>query len=88
MKKEDDLLSNKEVKVYWGEGCQPCRATKMWLTKKGVEFEAIEVTREIAQEKNISSIPYVEIIEKTEAGGSLKDSWTGFRPDRLAGELL
>ena len=60
----------------------------MWLTKKGSEFEAIEVTREIAQEKNISSIPYVEIIEKTAAGGSLKDSWTGFRPDRLAGELL
>lgn len=85
--KEDDLL-NKQVKVYWGQGCQPCRATKMWLEKKGVEYEAIEVTQEIAQEKNISSVPYVEIIEKTEAGGSLKDSWVGFRPDRLAGELL
>lgn len=88
MKKEDDLLSNKEVKVYWGEGCQPCKATKRWLEKKDIPYEAIEVTPEIAREKNISSVPYVEILEKSESGGTLKDSWVGFRPDRLGGMLL
>ena len=86
-KKEDDLL-NKQVKVYWGEDCQPCKATKRWLEKKEVEYEAIEVTSENKDEYGISSVPYVEIIEHSESGGSLKDSWVGFRPDRLGGLLL
>lgn len=79
---------NKQVKVYWGEGCQPCKATKRWLDKKGIEYEAIEVTANIAKEKNISSVPFVEVIEVSSSGGSVKDSWIGFRPDRLAGAIL
>lgn len=81
-------MLNKQVKVYWGEGCQPCKATKRWLDKKDVPYEAIEVTANIAKEKNISSVPYVEIIEHSDSGGSLKDSWVGFRPDRLGASLL
>lgn len=85
--KEDDLLS-KQVEVYWGQGCQPCIATKRWLDKKGIEYKAIEVTADNKDDFGISSVPVVKIIEGTDAGGSIKDTWTGFRPDRLAGALL
>lgn len=85
--KEDDFL-NTEVILYWGEGCQPCKATKRWLEKKDIDYTAVEVTADNKDEYGISSVPVVEVIEHSESGGSLKDSWTGFRPDRLAGVLL
>lgn len=85
--KEDDFLST-EVILYWGEGCQPCKATKRWLEKKDVDYTAIEVTADNKDKYGISSVPVVEVIERSESGGSLKDSWVGFRPDRLAGVLL
>lgn len=86
--KEDDLLNDKTVTVYWGEGCQPCNATKWWLDKKGIEYEAIQVTPENKDELGIMSVPVVKIAESKESGGRILDTWTGFRPDRLAGELL
>lgn len=86
--KEDDLLNNKEVIVYWGEGCQPCKATKRWLEKKDVPYTAIEVTADNKDEYGISTVPVVKIIEHSDSGGTLQDTWTGFRPDRLGGMLL
>lgn len=88
LEKEDDLLNDKTVTVYWGEGCQPCKATKWWLEKKGIEYEAIQVTPENKDELGIMSVPVVKITEGKESGGRILDTWTGFRPDRLAGELL
>lgn len=79
---------NKEVIVYTLPQCAGCFATTKWLDKKGIEYSTIEITQEIAAEKNIKEAPYVEIIEHSPSGGSLKDSWTKFRIDRLGGLLL
>lgn len=81
-------MNDKTVIVYWGEGCQPCKATKWWLEKKGLEYEAIQVTSENKDELGITSVPTVKILDRKESGGRLLDNWTGFRPDRLAGALL
>lgn len=86
--KEDDLLNDKEVTVYWGEGCVPCQSTKYWLAKKGIEYKAVEVTADNMNELGIMSVPVVEVITKSESGGSLKESWTGFDARKLAGALL
>lgn len=85
--KEDDFL-NTEVIVYTAPSCGGCIGTKNWLAKKGVEYTEIPVTEEIIKAKGLTAAPFIEIIEKSPSGGSLKDSWSGFRPDRLAGALL
>lgn len=87
MKKEDDFLS-RQIKVYWREGCSPCKATKLWLNKKGIEFEAIEVTEEVKIEKGLTQVPYVEVIEYSPSGGSVTDHWTDFRIDKLGGLII
>lgn len=86
-KKEDDLL-NRQVKLYWGEDCQPCKSTKRWLDKKDIPYEAIEVTSDNMNELGIQSVPVVEVRDRSDSGGSLKESWVGFRPDKLGGLLL
>lgn len=79
---------NTEVIVYTAPSCGGCIGTKNWLAKKGIEYTEIPVTEEIIKAKSLTAAPFIEIIEKSPSGGSLKDSWTGFRPDRLAGALL
>lgn len=79
---------NTEVIVYTAPSCGGCIGTKNWLAKKGVEYTEIPVTEEIIKAKGLTAAPFIEIIEKSPSGGSLKDSWSGFRPDRLAGALL
>lgn len=79
---------NTEVIVYTAPSCGGCIGTKNWLAKKGIEYTEIPVTEEIIKAKGLTAAPFIEIIEKSSSGGSLRDSWTGFRPDRLAGALL
>lgn len=79
---------NTEVIVYTAPSCGGCIGTKNWLAKKGVEYTEIPVTEEIIKAKGLTAAPFIEIIEKSPSGGSLKESWSGFRPDRLAGALL
>lgn len=38
-----DTLSPVKVRVFWQPGCSSCLRTKEFLTKQGVEFEAIDV---------------------------------------------
>ena len=78
----------RKIKVYWKEDCRPCKSTKFWLDKKGIEYEAIEVTDDIIKEKNLMQVPYVEVVDYSSSGGSITDSWTDFRIDKLGGLLL
>lgn len=32
------------ITLYISPGCQPCRATKRWLDKRGVDYKTIDVT--------------------------------------------
>lgn len=32
------------ITLYTSPGCQPCKATKRWLDKRGVEYKTIDVT--------------------------------------------
>lgn len=79
---------SREVKVYWKEDCNPCTLTKNWLGKKGIDYEAIEVTDEIIREKNLMQVPYVEVTEYSSSGGSITDHWTDFKIDKLRGLLV
>lgn len=77
-----------EVIVYTLPQCAGCFATTKWLDKKGIEYTTVEITREIAEQKNLTEAPYVEVIEHSPSGGSLRESWSKFRIDRLGGLLV
>lgn len=79
---------NREIIVYTLPACSGCFATTKWLDKKGIEYSTIEITPEIAAEKKLSQAPYVEVIEHSPSGGSLKDHWSQFRIDKLGGLLI
>lgn len=67
------------VKVYSRNGCSQCRATKRWLTQKGVGFSEINIDEhpefvEDLRARGLAKLPVVE------AGD---DVWTGFQPSKL-----
>jgi glutaredoxin-like protein NrdH len=66
--------------VYSNPNCVQCEQTKKYLTNHNVTFEAKMIqdspeVLDLIREKNYSSAPVVV------AGD---DSWSGFRPERLA----
>lgn len=64
------------VKVYSKPGCVQCQMTKRLLDNLKIEYEEIdaELNREYLVQKNIKSLPYVEVGRR---------SWIGFRPDYI-----
>ena len=70
------------VKVYSTAGCTDCRATYRVLDSKGIGYEAIDIATladvdaDQLRAQGFKRLPVVVI----ECG----DSWTGFRPDKLA----
>ena len=68
------------VTIYTKPNCPQCDTTKLFLNQKGIAFEdkPLETSPEIfslIEEKGYKSAPVV-------VSGS--DSWSGFRPDKLA----
>jgi glutaredoxin-like protein NrdH len=57
--------------------CQPCKLTKMRLTKQGIPFTEVPVTElmDVAAEHNLTSAPIVIAPD-----GRV---WGGYRPDEL-----
>ena len=79
---------DREIIVYTLPACPGCFATTKWLDKKGIEYSTVEITPEIAEQKNLMKAPYVEVIEHSPSGGSIKESWSDFRIERLGGLLV
>ena len=67
------------IKIYTKEKCAQCGFTKDDFRRRGIDFEEVDVTPEIAQELKkeygIMSVPFVKVTED--------NYWTGFRPDRI-----
>lgn len=62
-----------KITVYGSDQCPPCRSLKQFLKNKGISFEYIDVTKDERGtkklvEKNIFSIPVIEIGDKTIIG--------------------
>lgn len=67
------------IKIYTKEKCVQCGFTKDEFRRRGIDFEEIDVTPELAVELQaqygITSVPFVKVNED--------NFWTGFRPDRI-----
>lgn len=73
---------SKPVTVYTKPNCQPCRATKRWLDKRGVTYQTVDITMhpedvEAAKFLGFYQSPVVVV------GTWSDDAWCGFDPEKL-----
>lgn len=65
------------IKLYGASWCKPCKETKSFLDDNKVEYTYVDVDEKENQrliiDKEISSIPYIEVYENDE----LIDTYTG-----------
>ena len=62
--------------------CQPCRLTKRKLSSMGIAFAEVDLTSsdELAPVIDAHGYTQAPIVLNTSTG----ESWSGYRPDRLA----
>lgn len=73
------------ITVYTKPNCQPCRATKRWLDKRGIDYQTVDVTTSPGDLEAIKALGYegvpVVIVSNGDAETDLH--WHGFHPDNL-----
>ena len=77
------------VRVYTTPACPQCAMTKMWLDKKGVHYQMVD----LADPANINDYEAIKALGYTSApivaiGNDYETHWHGFQPDRLAEHCL
>lgn len=67
--------------VYTLPGCSQCRMTAKALTSAGVDFTTVDLTTVPEKGDALREAGYMQApIVETDT-----DTWTGFRPDKIAG---
>ena len=73
------------ITVYTKPNCQPCRATKRWLDKRGIEYRTVDVTTSPDDLAAIKALDYegvpVTIVSKGDPETDIH--WHGFHPEYL-----
>jgi glutaredoxin-like protein NrdH len=76
----------KSITVYTQPGCQPCRAVKRWLDKRGIEHQTVDVTLSPGDAEALKALGYsgtpVTIVSNGDPETDLH--WHGFNPDFLS----
>lgn len=66
--------------VYGTATCMPCRSTKKYLDKNGVEYQFIDISTDADAHAKIVDLGYQQVpVVVTPTG----EHWSGFQPDRL-----
>lgn len=75
----------KIVTVYTSPGCQPCKATKRWLDKNGVDYKTIDVSENPADLAAIKELGYkaAPVVIVSTGDPEIELHWQGFHPDNL-----
>jgi glutaredoxin-like protein NrdH len=75
----------KHITVYTSPGCQPCKATKRWLDKRGVEYQTVDVSQSPADLEALKELGYnaapVVIVSNGDAETDIH--WQGLHVDNL-----
>lgn len=73
------------ISVYTSPGCQPCKATKRWLDKQGVEYRTIDVSQNPADLEAIKELGYkaAPVVIVSTGDPEIEIHWQGFHPDNL-----
>jgi glutaredoxin-like protein NrdH len=76
-------MTHKPVTVYTQPNCQPCRATRRWLDKRGIEYDTIDVTQNLDAYEAVKAMGHQQspvVYTQTSTGDV---SWSGFKPTLL-----
>ena len=75
----------KTITVYTQPGCQPCRATKRWLDKRGIEYRTVDVTESPADLEAIKELGYnsVPVVIVSNGDPETDLHWHGLHVDNL-----
>ncbi|MEX5295760.1 glutaredoxin-like protein NrdH [Kocuria sp. CPCC 205268] len=67
------------VTVYSKPSCVQCNATYRALTKKGIEYNVVDVTEDEAALAHVLALGYqqVPVVE------TATEHWSGYRPDKI-----
>lgn len=74
----------KTIKVYTSPTCQPCRAVKRWLDKRGIGYEEVDATVNVDDANAIRALGYsaAPVVIVNDGAGDVH--FGGFNPDLLA----
>lgn len=67
------------VTVYAKPACVQCNATKKRLTKLGIDFETVDITKDDEARARIMNLGYIAA-PVVEVGD---EHWSGYRPDKI-----
>ena len=71
------------VTVYSTPACPQCRMTKLKLTKNGIRYESVDLTKSPADEAAVKELGFTQapVVIANVNGEDLM--WQGFRPDLI-----
>lgn len=67
------------VTLYSRPGCGPCRATSAALTKRGVDFDVVDLSVDSTALEYVVSLGY----QQAPVVVTDDEHWSGFRPERI-----
>lgn len=75
----------KHITVYTSPGCQPCKATKRWLDRRGVEYRTVDVSQNPDDLAAIKELGYVAAPVVIVSNGDPETDihWQGLHVDNL-----
>lgn len=76
----------RNITVYTQPGCQPCKATKRWLDKRGISYRTVDVTESPEDLEAIKALGYqsVPVVIVGRGDPETELHWQGFHPDNLS----
>ncbi|MFF0636673.1 glutaredoxin domain-containing protein [Nocardia sp. NPDC004151] len=75
-----------DVTVYTKEGCQPSKATKIFLMKHGVSYTEINISKNELMRDRLIELGYTAVPVVEWRVNGQQGSWSAFQPDEI--ELL
>jgi len=71
--------------VYTQPSCQPCKATKRWLDRRGITYQEVDVTTSPKDAEAIRALGFKEapVVIVSSGDPELDLMWSGFDPNNL-----
>ena len=71
--------------VYSQPNCQPCKATKRWLDRRGIIYQEVDVTTSPKDAEAIRALGFKEapVVIVSSGDPELDLMWSGFDPNNL-----
>lgn len=79
-------MKERTITVYTQPNCQPCKATKRWLDKRGIAYQEVDITTSPDDATAIRALGFTQapVIIVSTGDAELDLMWSGFDPNNLS----